>query len=230
MPEGPFPYEAECLESPFSTSLAPGHQLSGDTPEDSVDEGPGGSGDKYGELKATLEGIARMAKKTIREAISEVLRAVGQPMTTRDIYEAIARKELYDFKAKDPASTVRSQLRRHCVNMKGSPPSGVKHFRMTDDGRFDLLQSPEDLLKDAGTERIDVFVPSWEGGATNSGYKVGEYIIWPHPYTDGVWMARKGGPTVPGKLGRFTSAEEAIGWAHQQMDRVGGGPVNQTEL
>ena len=100
----------------------------------------------------------------------------------------------------------------------------MKYFQMTEDGLFDLLRSPEDLLKDPGTERFDVFVPSWEGGATKSGYKVEDYIIWPHPYTAGVWLARKGGPVVPGKLGRFTSAEAAISWAYQQLGRTATNP------
>ena len=173
-----------------------------------------------------------MGKKTIHQAICEVLAASGRPMTPRDIYEAIVRRGLYDFKAKDPASSVRRQLRRHCVNLKSSRPTGVEYFRMTEDGLFDLLPSLEDLLEYPGTERIDVFVPSWEGGATKSGYKVGDYIIWPHPHTDGVWLARKGGPVVPGKLGRFTSVEAAISWAHQEIeeiDRTGANPVSPTE-
>jgi len=198
--------------------------------DETVDKRLGRVADKSDEVRTQQEEIPSVARKTIRQAISEVLSASGEPMTSRDIYEAIAQNGLYDFKAKDPASSVRDQLRRHCINLQGSRGASVKHFQMTDDGRFDLLQSPEDLVKDAGTERIDVFVPSWEGGATKSGYKVGEYIIWPHPYTGGVWMARKGGPVVPGKLGRFTSVEAAISWAYQEMDRSRATPVNQTEL
>ena len=171
-----------------------------------------------------------MARKTVRQAIREVLIAAGHPMTPRDIYDAIARRGLYDFRAKDPVTAVRKQLRRHCINLHGTRGAGVKYFQMTDDGRYDLLQATEGTLKDAGAECVDVFVPSWEGGATKSGYKVGDYVIWPHPHTDAVWLARKGGPVVPGKLGRFTSAEAAISWVYQEMDRSGATPVNQTEL
>ena len=201
--------------------------------DETVDKRLGRVADKSGEVRTQHEEIPRVARKTIRQAISEVLIASGEPMTSRDIYEAIAQNGLYDFKAKDPASSVRDELRRHCVNVRGTPEAGVKYFRMTDEGSFYLLPSPEDLLKAPDMERIDVFVPSWEGGATKSGYKVGDYIIWPHPHTDGVWLARKGGPVVPGKLGRFTSAEAAISWAHQEIeetDRTGANPVSPTDL
>lgn len=168
-----------------------------------------------------------MAEKTIPQVISDVLSEASRPMTSRDIYELIAQKRLYDFKAKDPASVVRKQLRRHCVQMKSSLGAGAKYFRMTDDGLFELLESPID---NRNVQPIDVFVPSWEGGSTKSGYKVEDYVIWPHPYTDGVWLARKGGPVVPGKLGRFTSVEAAISWAYEQMGRTGANPVEPTKM
>ena len=83
-----------------------------------------------------------MAKKTIHQVISEVLGAAGRPMTSREIYQAILEQSLYEFKAKDPANIVRNQLRRHCIDVTATRGASVKYFKMTDDGRFALLESP----------------------------------------------------------------------------------------
>ena len=77
-------------------------------------------------------------KKTIHEAIGEVLKDADGPLSSRQIYQCICDKELYAFKAKDPANIVRNQLRRHCVNVSGTAGAQTKYFRMTDDGLFAL--------------------------------------------------------------------------------------------
>jgi len=86
-----------------------------------------------------------MKKKPIHAVIGEVLVAAGRALTSREIYEAIVRDELYSFQSKDPLNIVRNQLRRHSVNVEGKATSQTKHFRLTEDGRFELLQagSPE---------------------------------------------------------------------------------------
>ena len=88
--------------------------------------------------------MTHMSKKTIHQVISEVLRGAGRPMSAREIYEEIARQGLYEFKAKDPANIVRGQLRRHCAGVKAPRGTGTKYFRMTNDGLFALLESPQD--------------------------------------------------------------------------------------
>lgn len=80
-----------------------------------------------------------MTRKPIHEVISDVLRKAGKPMSAREIYEEITAQGLYEFNAKDPASIVRGQLRRHCENVKGT--GTVKHFRMAGDGLFELAES-----------------------------------------------------------------------------------------
>jgi hypothetical protein len=62
-------------------------------------------------------------------------------LTSREIYEAIVRDELYSFQSKDPLNIVRNQLRRHSVNVEGKATSQTKYFRLTDAGRFELLQT-----------------------------------------------------------------------------------------
>ena len=83
-------------------------------------------------------------KKAIHEVISEVLRTADGPLSSREIYDEIVRRGLYEFKAKDPANIVRGQLRRHCAGVKKSGGSGIDYFSMTDDGRFTLLETRQE--------------------------------------------------------------------------------------
>jgi len=84
-----------------------------------------------------------MAKATIHQAIAEVLCDAGKPLSSSEVYEAIRSKNLYEFKAKDPANIVRGQLRRHCVNVK-SPGARIKYFEQTSEGNFQPLPEPVD--------------------------------------------------------------------------------------
>ena len=49
---------------------------------------------------------------TIAEAAATVLREVYRPMDAREIHARIIRRELYEFKAKDPVSSVSVVLRK----------------------------------------------------------------------------------------------------------------------
>ena len=82
-----------------------------------------------------------MAKATIHQVIAKVLHDAGKPLSSNEIHEAIRSKNLYDFKAKDPANIVRGQLRRHCASVK-SPGARIKYFEQTSDGNFRLLPEP----------------------------------------------------------------------------------------
>ena len=63
---------------------------------------------------ASQRGEQRM---TIVEAIQEVLRDAAEPRTIDQIYCEIVSRNSYSFKAVDPKSVVRSQLRRHCLGL-----------------------------------------------------------------------------------------------------------------
>jgi hypothetical protein len=82
-----------------------------------------------------------MTKKPIHAVISGVLGQADKPMSAREIYDQIRDQGLYEFKAKDPASIVRGQLRRHYTDVKGS--ASVKYFRLVQDGCFELLEFPD---------------------------------------------------------------------------------------
>jgi len=81
-----------------------------------------------------------MAKKTIRDCIVEVLRDAGQPMGSKEVFDAIIAKDLYQFNTVHPSNVVRSQLRRHCKNLKRKD-SAEGCFEMTGDGKFKLAES-----------------------------------------------------------------------------------------
>lgn len=66
---------------------------------------------------------------TIVDAIKRVLAQEAGPLTHQQIYEKIVDKNLYVFGASNPAAVVRSQLRRHCVNVVFPSSSPVKHFK-----------------------------------------------------------------------------------------------------
>jgi hypothetical protein len=91
-----------------------------------------------------------MTRKPIHAVISEVLVEAGRPMSAREIYEQIQSRGLYDFKAKDPPSIVRGQLRKHCTNVQAPYGARVRYFRMTEEGLFEILGSPQEIAEASG--------------------------------------------------------------------------------
>lgn len=76
-------------------------------------------------------------KKSIHQVAFEVIKESGRPMTAAEICQAMIDRDLYEFKAKNPGSVVRSQLRRHSVNIDSKNLSGEKLFKLVND-RFDI--------------------------------------------------------------------------------------------
>ena len=109
---------------------------------------------------------------TIVKAIAEVLRGDTDPQTVEEIFNRIVSKSLYAFKAADPKSVVRSQLRRHCVGLDFPTASPVKYFRLVDGDRYALESEagvrtvrpkkpaqrsellPEELIEDAHDQHV----------------------------------------------------------------------------
>ena len=77
---------------------------------------------------------------TIVEAIKQVMRGSGRPMTAEEAYNAIADGSLYVFHSDDPAGIVRRQIRRHCEGLDFTSASPTKHFRIVADGRYEPLE------------------------------------------------------------------------------------------
>lgn len=70
---------------------------------------------------------------TIMKACVEVLKRSQRPLTADEIFAEIQHRKLFDFKAKDPRSIVRSTLRKH---LKGPGPHRV---RQVDSNRYEIL-------------------------------------------------------------------------------------------
>ncbi|HCL5281435.1 TPA: restriction endonuclease [Salmonella enterica] len=64
---------------------------------------------------------------TIIEAIVNVLKEHGKPLSHHDIYDRIIKKGYYSFGAKDPVAVVRGEIRKHCygVNFPSASPRKI---------------------------------------------------------------------------------------------------------
>lgn len=80
------------------------------------------------------------SKRTIVQAISEVMKAEAKPMTVSEIYDAIISSKLYSFKADEPVQIVRSQIRRHCLGLDFQSSSKNKYFAIQN-GKYYLLEN-----------------------------------------------------------------------------------------
>ena len=78
-------------------------------------------------------------KQSIHQVAASVLKDAGKPMTASEIYTAIKEKNLYEFKAKNPESILRSQLRRHTANIDVANKAKQCVFHLDADGRFLLM-------------------------------------------------------------------------------------------
>jgi restriction system protein len=78
-------------------------------------------------------------RKTIVQAISEVMRAEDKPMSVSEVYDAIISSKLYSFKADQPVHVVRSQIRRHCLGVDFPSSSKTKYFGVQN-GKYYLLE------------------------------------------------------------------------------------------
>lgn len=77
-----------------------------------------------------------MSKKTIKEAIYEVLEKEKKPLSIKEIYLQIVENQLYNFKAENPEHIVRTLLRRHSENINFPSASKSKYFTFLSNGTF----------------------------------------------------------------------------------------------
>ena len=84
---------------------------------------------------------------TITEAIKQVMREHGSPMTSEEAYRAIVEANLYEFHADNPAHIVRSQIRRHCEGLDFPSATPTKHFKLVGENRYWPLERPTRLLR-----------------------------------------------------------------------------------
>ena len=70
-----------------------------------------------------------MKKRTICDAIKEVLKTEEKGLTYKEIYRRIIERNLYEFGAKSPKGVVHWEIRRHCVDLVFPNASPVKFFK-----------------------------------------------------------------------------------------------------
>ncbi|MHA7099514.1 restriction endonuclease [Roseivirga pacifica] len=75
-------------------------------------------------------------KRTIREAIIQVLKSNNQPMAPEDIYLQIENEKLYHFSTDQPVHVVRTRLRRDCEGLDFKTASQEKHFQLLSNGTY----------------------------------------------------------------------------------------------
>ena len=80
---------------------------------------------------------------TIIDAIKQVIRASGAPMTAKEAYEAIVSQKLYEFHAQNPAHVVLMQIRRHCEGIDFPTAAPTKHFQLVGENKFVPLEEPK---------------------------------------------------------------------------------------
>ncbi|MEO6174931.1 MAG: restriction endonuclease [Flavobacterium circumlabens] len=86
-----------------------------------------------------------MSKKTIKEAIFEVLNTQNKPLNIKEIYLLIVENQLYDFKAENPEHIVRTLLRRHSENISFPSASKSKYFIFLNNGTFWIKDKPNPI-------------------------------------------------------------------------------------
>jgi len=74
---------------------------------------------------------------TIAEAAQSVLRESGRVMTTSEIYDAIIRRDLYKFGAKNPRSVLSQAIRDRS---DANPKAKQVLFRMVSKGTYELVE------------------------------------------------------------------------------------------
>lgn len=79
---------------------------------------------------------------TIVEAIKEVMKTNGTPMTAKEAYGAIVTHNLYEFHAQTPEHVVLMQIRRHSVGIDFPTASPTKHFQLVGENKFVPLDKP----------------------------------------------------------------------------------------
>ena len=89
-----------------------------------------------------------MKKRTINDAIIEVLRIEKRPMSTKDLFSRIIELDLYQFKAANPYHVVLTQLRRHCKGLDFPTAQKEKYYILTQEGLYFLNSTGNSVAVD----------------------------------------------------------------------------------
>jgi hypothetical protein len=84
--------------------------------------------------------VRTMEKRTIAQAVIEVLQTAKHPMAVADITQIILDRNLYAFNAKDPKSIVRGAIERRCEGLNRKDSMTPKYFKKLADGQYGLTE------------------------------------------------------------------------------------------
>ena len=94
--------------------------------------------------------MCSIKKRTICDAIKEILKGEEQGLTYREIYCHIEERKLYEFGAKSPQAVVHGEIRRHCANLEFPSASPVKFFK--------IVRTENNMNYYALADDLDVFL------------------------------------------------------------------------
>jgi restriction system protein len=83
-----------------------------------------------------------MKKRTIKEAIVDVLRKVGTPLSPKEIYNKIIELDYYRFNSETPLHIVSTELRRHSKGIDFPAAHKKKHFQFLNNGTYWIVDLP----------------------------------------------------------------------------------------
>ncbi len=82
-----------------------------------------------------------MEKRTIAQAVVEVLKGAKEPMSAAEITQAILEQKLYEFSSKDPKSIVRGAIERRCEGLNRKDSINPRYFKKLGDGKYGLAEA-----------------------------------------------------------------------------------------
>ncbi len=82
-----------------------------------------------------------MEKRTIAQAVVDVLQSAKHPMSAAEITQAILDRKLYEFSAKDPKSIVRGAIERRCEGLNRKDSINPRYFQKRSDGKYELIEA-----------------------------------------------------------------------------------------
>lgn len=76
---------------------------------------------------------------TIIEAAISVLKTANKPLSADEIYTAICRSNLFEFKAQDPKAILKAQLRKNSLGFTGKSAPEKPKVRQLPDKNYQIL-------------------------------------------------------------------------------------------
>lgn len=77
-----------------------------------------------------------MKRRTIKEAVVELLKKEGKPLSAKEIYVKIVESDLYRFNAEKPENIVQVEIRRHCEGLEFPTARPNKLFQLLKNGTY----------------------------------------------------------------------------------------------